>query len=249
MLRSLKDLRGFAAQARDGDLGPVRDFYFDDVTWRIRYAVVDTGGWLSGRRVLVSPESIDVPGPGQRTLNVQLDKRTVEDGPSIGEERPVSRQDELLVREHFGWAPYWGAPFLHAPTTELAALRSDGRNIEAASGASNDDDPHLRSVDEVTGYHLRATDGEIGHVDDYIVELPDWRIRFLVADTRNLIPGRRVLLARAWVRDVRWPEGRIVIDLPREAVKNSPPFDPSAAVNEETVRRMFDYYGRPALTD
>ena len=101
------------------------------------------------------------------------------------------------------------------------------------------------STKEVSGYHIHAFDGSIGHVDDFIVDDESWVIRFLVVDTKNWLPGRKVLIAPLWVDAIDWESRQVRVDMTMEAVKNAPEFDPEAPINREYEERLYDYHGRP----
>jgi hypothetical protein len=108
MLRSIDDMRGFTIRASDGEIGSVDDFLFDDERWAIRYLVANTGGWLTGRLVLVSPiafRSVDWDG---RRFEVDLTRRQIEDSPSIDADQPVSRWKEEEYFRYYGY-PTTGA--------------------------------------------------------------------------------------------------------------------------------------------
>jgi len=239
MLRSVKELDGYMVRATDGDIGQVRDFYFDDQLWTIRYVVVDTGAWLPGRQVLISPLAFNPPEWGNHLIRVALTRSQVKASPPVEKDRPVSRQREEELRSHYEWPPYWGL----GTTNEKGTRRA----MEIARDAAEplEEEVHLRSVEEVTGYHVQAIDGDIGHVEDFVVDDETWIIRYVVADTRDLVPGKRVLVAPSWVGGVNWAEREVQIDLHRETIRNSPEFDPSAPVNRQYEARLYDYYGRP----
>jgi hypothetical protein len=241
MLRSLNNLLKLGIAATDGELGGVHDFCFDDWEWSIRYLVVDTGKWLPGRRVLISPVSIgraDWDGP---LLHLNLTQEQIKDGPGIETDRPVSRQQEERLVAHYGWPTYWGSgaaapvwPGAQASTGE----QSPGPGAPKA-------DPRLRSAKEVTGYHIEATDGEIGHVEDFLLNDEDWRILYMIVGIRNWLPGRKVLVAPMWIRSVRWNERMVHVDMTRAQVEGSPEYDPSTPVNRDYETELFNYYGRP----
>jgi uncharacterized protein YrrD len=230
-------LVGYTIHATDGDIGKVHDFYFDDHDWTIRYLVVDTEGWLSGRKVLVSPVALDMPKWESKTLPVGLTKELVEQSPSIDLDKPVSRQMEEELYAYYGWKPYWRDARARAAVRVLKKASEDDETSLA--------DLRLRSVNEVIGYDIQASDGEIGHASDMIVDDDSWVLRYIVVDTRDWLPGQRVLVSPSWAGPVTWPERNIYVGLSREMVKNSPEFDPSAAVNREYELRLYDYYGRP----
>lgn len=237
MLRSMKELQGYIIRALDGDIGKVHDFFFGDFEWTVRYLVADTGTWLVGQRVLLSPSALGDPDWEAHSLPVHLTKNQVEKSPPISMDKPVSRQMEHDLHAYYGWRPYWSgsAPMLSGQ--ELEAVKEKRGAAEA--------DPHLRSTREVTGYQIQASDGDIGHVADFIVDDDLWVIRYLVIDTRNWLPGKKVLVSPAWVESVDWPERKLQIDLKRETIKACPEFDPSAPINREYEIRLYDFYGRP----
>jgi uncharacterized protein YrrD len=252
MLRSARSMLGDSIEATDGDIGSVHDFYYDDQTWALRYLVVDTGGWLPGRRVLLSPQALYESdsvrrADGQRhTFPVRLTRQQVKDSPEIDTDKPLSRQQEENLFEHYRWVPYWGlysgaypspASAVAVPMPEVGQRPSEQEEEDA--------DPHLRSVREVQGYHILAVDGDIGHVDDFIIEDGIWHVRYLVVDTRNWLPGKKVLVATEWVEDANFVDRVVAIDLQRKAIEACPVYDPSEPVNREYEQQLYDYYGRP----
>jgi hypothetical protein len=244
MLRSMKELEGYAIRAIDGAIGHVQDFYFDDESWVIRYFVVDTGSWLSGRKVLISPIAIGHPNWSERALSVSLTKAQVEDSPDIDTQLPVSRQHEIHYVRHYDYPYYWGGtglgggvddpgmmlmtgndgfvPTPHAPTVAHDAYAG----VEAAR--HQNDDPHLRSCKAIIGYHIEANDGGIGHVQGILVDEDSWAIRHLVVDTSNWWLGHQVLIAPQSIQNVSWREETVSVNLTRHAVKESLPYDAEA---------------------
>ncbi len=245
MLRSLKEIRGYRLLARDGDIGSVHDFFFDDEIWAVRYIIVDTGTWLPGRKVLLVPSAVEQPEWETHTLPVRLDKEQVKSSPDIDADKPVSRQSEIELHKHYNWIPYWGVP-PHGVAPPISPKEEEKEEEEEKRVLEGERvDPHLRSVKEVTGYHIQATDGEIGHVEVFIADDSDWFIRYMVVDTKNWLPGRKVLVPPDWIEHVSWTESMVHVDLPRELIKNSPEYDPAAPVNRQYEERLYDYYGRP----
>ncbi|MGZ9051645.1 MAG: PRC-barrel domain-containing protein [Rhodoplanes sp.] len=187
MLRNASAIKGYAIAATDGRLGTVSDFLFDDASWLVRWLVVDTGKWLSGRKVLLPPSVLGHIDPNGNEFAVSLTMQQVKDSPDIDTERPVSRQIETNIYDFYGWSPYWGGTgFLMGGYGgsgygggAIAPLPSPGsmrRAEDIAAAQQNDDDPHLRSVEAVTGYHIHASDGEIGYVEDFLLQDTDWSI-------------------------------------------------------------------------
>jgi len=245
MLRSAKDLNGYVLKATDDEIGRCKDFLFDDEEWTVRYMVADTGKWLPGRKVLISPISLGEPDWTSRVFPITLNKEQVENAPSLSEDAPVSRQYEARWFKYYRYPYYWGGDGLWGPGVEPAGLAAGERGFAETVEEEDLGDSHLRSVDEVAGYHIQATDGEIGHVEDFILDDLNWTLRYVVVDTRNWLPGRKVLVAPVWVDSVDWAKEKAIVDLTREDVKNSPEYDPAAPVNREYEARLYDFYGRP----
>jgi hypothetical protein len=243
MLRSTSSIQKHRIAARDGEMGRVRDFLVDDRTWNVRYLVADTGRWLPGRKVLLVPAVLHDPDWSQDILPVRLSQKQVEQSPSLAEDKPVSKQHEIELHQYYGWPRYWDAlPQAYPTLTREAA-------VPAASTEDEDGDPHLRSTSEVSGYHIGAADGEIGHIDDFILDTDDWRIRYAVAKTRNWLPGRKVLIAPEWLTGVDWRARKVSCALTRDQIKESPEYDPTAPVNREYETRLYDFFGRPKYWD
>jgi hypothetical protein len=233
MLRSVEALSGYTILARDDTIGTVDGFYFDDLYWTIRYLVVDTGTWLTGRKVLISPLAVGQPDWETHLFPVELTRNQVKNSPEIDLVKPVSRQLETELHRHYEWPAYWSDV-------------SPGSTPSPQQGAPADlRDPHLRSTKEVIGYDIQARDGKIGHVEDFVTDDQDWTIRYMVVDTRDWLPGRKVLVSPQWVEQILWSESDVHVDLARETIKRSPEYDPSAPVNRDYEERLYDYYGRP----
>ncbi|MEA3434926.1 MAG: PRC-barrel domain-containing protein [Thermodesulfobacteriota bacterium] len=236
MLRSVNELYNYVLEAEDGDIGRCKDFLFDDELWTIRYMVADTGKWLPGRKVLISPVSLGPPislGPQNLPRDlfpVKLTMEKIKNSPSLDSDAPVSRQYESKWLGYYGFPYYWGGN----------ADENDPHFRSTAKG-----DPHLRSATEVMGYHIQAKDDEIGHVEDFLLDDETWIIHYMVVDTRNWLPGRKVLVTPAWIDSVDWGEKNVSVDLTREQVKNSPKYDPSIPVTREYEEGVYDFYDRP----
>jgi len=252
MLSTVTSLNGFAIEATDGPLGTVSDFLFDDQTWKVRWLVVDTGTWLPGRKVLLHVSALGKADPLNQLLPVSLTKQQVENSPDILEHQPVSQQMQGRLYDYYGWDPYWGGNFLGMGSIAspvggavMDAPGSDAAVAEIAQGIDQNADPHLHSVDAVTGYNIHATDGAIGHIEDFIVEDVDWTVRYLIADTRNWLPGQHVLLSPYAVTDIEWLDRHVQVNLSREKIKAGPPWDPVNLVDEAYVERLHQHYDWP----
>lgn len=253
MHRSEKELEGLAIHARDGLIGRVTDTYFDDEEWRTRYVVVDTGKWLNSRRVLLSAAQLRPVAPGNPTLVIDATCDQVRRSPPLDAHRPVSRQQERTLHDYFGWPYYWGASLAGAavplavppPPPALPPLvPAADRRLNAGVPELPEDlvEPHLRSAYEVRGYHIEASDGTIGHVDDFLLDETSWAIRHLVIDTRNWWPGKKVVVAPRWVQEVRWPDRVVTVALTRSAIESAPEFDAALGVSDGYLETLEHYY-------
>ena len=226
MLHLARKIRGANVRALDGDIGTLDDFYFEEFRWAVRYLVVDTGSWLSSRKVLVSPMS--VPGAWSRTeIAVQLRKDQIEASPDL-DPTSLTRANEAAILVYYGHPVYWGGTSVWGMFDTPAALMGAPQGAALSGGVAVDADPDelgLRSTRESEGYHIHATDGEIGHVDDFLIEEQSWRIRYLRVDTSNWIGGKSVVVSTAAVRDIDRAEGILRVGVSRDAILNSPTFD------------------------
>jgi len=251
MLRSALRLRGYRVGAKDGEVGKVRDLFFDDNGWGVRYLVVDTRPWLGGRRVLLSPASLGRPHGEENVFRVQLTREEIETSPSVTTDQPVSRQLEKDIVDYFGWPVYWSPAAPAAGSMSRAHSPPHARQRPESEQTiptpqELEGDPSVRSMYEVAGYRIRAEDGQIGHVEDFIVDDEAWAIRYLVVDTRNWLPGGKVILAPDWFGRFDWHESKAYTALSKAAVKEAPGYNPSQPVNRDYEGRLHDYYGRPA---
>ena len=252
MLRSVKSLYDYVLSAEDGMIGRCKDFLFDERMWTIRYMVADTGKWLPKRKVLISPISLGHPDWKARVFPVRLTKEQIKKAPSLESDAPVSRQHEIEWTQHFGWPYYWAGTLPWGITPNPGDLyhpkiRENKKNeIQENDNLSGSGDNCLRSSDEVTGYQIQATDDDIGHVEDFILNEETWVIQYMVVDTRNWLPGRKVLVAPNWIETVSWPLSTVSVGLTKEMVKESPTYDPSMPVNRKYEKQLYDFYGRPA---
>lgn len=248
MLKTMSHLKGFAIRATDGDLGTVEEFYFDDESWTVRYLTVETGGWLNGRRVLISPFSITGVDWQAGKVNVSLTQQQVQDSPGIDTHQPVSRQHETAYLGYFGYPEYWGGPYLWGPAYypmgfTIPAIEPPDEVANRAQKATKDS--HLRSTGAVNGYEIQAIDGEIGHVCGFVLDDETWAIRYLEVATRNWWPGKKVLFSPAWIQRVSWMSSKVYVALTREAIQSGPEYVDSVAITREYENKLYFHYGRP----
>ncbi|MFI4979296.1 MAG: PRC-barrel domain-containing protein [Nevskiales bacterium] len=247
MLYRMEKLIGMSIGATDGEIGKVKDVYFDDRRWAARYLVVDAGGWLEDRKVLISPIAITGIDWDKRTVQVRLTRAQVKGSPPIDSDKPVSRQYEMEYFGYYGYPDYlggsllWGAmPVPVMPTAILSP--ADDALVESTE---NRNDQHLRSAAEVSGYHLHATDEAIGHLQDFLLDCESWAIRYIVVDTRNWLPGKQVVIPPRWIKRLEWPEKIVEVDVTRETVKGAPEYDPKMEFSRAQEEVLYRHYKRP----
>jgi len=251
MLIEASDMKGFAITATDGSIGSVVDFLFDDESWTLRWIVVETGNWLSGRKVLLPDSVLGHPNIDARSFPVRLTMAKVKDSPPIATHQPVSRQHEEHMYSYYNMSPYWGNGFYmggyggwSAGMSETHYADARRRQDKASAQQHRDDDLHLRSIDAVTGYNLQATDGSIGHLEGFLIDDTDWTIHFLTVDTKNWWPGKHVLISPRSAQSIQWAENLVNLDVDRQTVMDSPAYDPSVPVDAAFEARMARHYVR-----
>ena len=221
MLSKAKTLKGYTLEGLDGTIGKVGQFYFDDKHWAIRYLVADTGNWLTGRQVLISPYALLSLDKEKESIAVNLTKKQIEDSPSLNTGNSVSQQYEEIYYGHHGWPLYWKGPYMWGSSPNLVRGKD---NLRATAEGSKPWDHHLLSTSDVNDHEIKATDGEIGHVDDFIIDDDLWAIRYLVIDTKNWWPGKKVLISTQWIDRVSWTQSKVLVNLTRETIKSSPEY-------------------------
>jgi hypothetical protein len=248
MFRNATHLKGFAIHATDGELGTVDDLYFDDASRAIRYLAADAGGWLGDKQVLISPISVIHADWQAKRLDVALTKKQVEGSPNIDTHRPISRQHEFAYLDYYGYQDYWSGPNLWGPEyypVGLAVPRAASKVAIADRILTNMADSHLHSIDAVTGYHIEATDGELGHVAGFVVDDEAWAIRYVEVATQNWWPGKKVLVSPSWIERVSWADSKVYVGLSQESIRSGPEYSESKPVTRAYENQLYLHYGRP----
>lgn len=237
MLWSAKRLHGLKIHATDGEIGSVEDCFFDDERWIVRYLVVNTGGWLLGRRVLISPIAIDRIDRPHHCLDVHLTRQQVADSPAMDSDRSISPREEVEYYRYFRWPVYWmggmawGAAAFPGLLLPIGPIESE--ESESSEGTPLVPEHHIRSASEISGYYLQATDGEIGHVEDLLFDDKTWEVSHLVAGTRNWWPGKRVRIPVSWLQHVGWNDARVDVRVTREQIREAPPCPNQACIEDD----------------
>jgi hypothetical protein len=227
MLRQISELKNYVLEAKDGELGRCKDFLFDDRSWTVRYMVADTHKWLPGRKVLISPVSLDMPKWDSSRFPVKLTQQQVKESPPLEDEQPVSQRYEQRLLTYYHYPYYWQGHLAwgyHAIPSSV--VNSAPRQVldPSAQPEIPEDAAHLRSAREVDGYYVQAKDENIGQVEDFLVDDSSWHIRYVIVDTSNWLAGRRVLVATNWFHDVNWPQRQVYVELTRQEVKKGPEY-------------------------
>jgi uncharacterized protein YrrD len=246
MFEFASTLRGYAIEASDGGIGTIADVLFDDRTWRMRWLVVDTGNWLTGRMVLLHPQSLGRADYERRQLCVALTRAQVEGGPELSEHEPVSMQMERHLYDYYGWEPVameggfginpiaskFSAPPLVAPAADTAA-------------PAGECDPHLRSLEAINHSHILGVDGALGKVEDLVIDEANWVVPYLVVDTGRWWSGKHVLVSRHAVQEISWAEREIRAGISRAQVKASPPWSALGDIDKDYEKDLHDHYDWP----
>ncbi|HEV2210982.1 MAG TPA: PRC-barrel domain-containing protein [Verrucomicrobiae bacterium] len=249
MLRNTKELRGYRLGARDGEFGHLKDFFFDEQTWTVRYLVADTGEWLPHRRVLISPHAVaGLTETPHKRIELNLTRKQIEQSPAIATHMPISRQFEMEYYQYYGWPYYWPGPLLWGP------MDFPGPQIPLnlptpphPTPPRQGEDAHLRSVNEIAGFHgylVQGLDRAFGHIQQFIFEEASWAIRYLVADTRNWWPGKHVLVSPRWIAWISWSEARVYVDFDRDTIERAPAYDDSVAITRQYEQNLFAHFNR-----
>ncbi|RXJ04125.1 PRC-barrel domain containing protein [Anaerobacillus alkaliphilus] len=238
MLHNIKELKKFDIIAVDGPIGTVHDFLLDDKEWTIRYLVVDTMKWLPGKKVLISPMTIAELDLVNGNLFLFLTRETIKSSPALETKLPTRAYEASFVH-YYGLRPYW---YL----AEKAAHESVGnQEIEDVVTENYEHESTLRSFLDIEGYHIEATDGRIGHVENFVVCDETWKVRYLVVDTQNWWVGKHVLVDPEWISYVSWQEQIVRVDLTKETIKNGPEYDPNRAITRELEDEIYTKYDKP----
>ena len=242
MLRRANEFKSFKLRALDGDIGSIGGFLFDEQHWTVRYLAAETGGWLSGRSVLISPYALGSINEDERVVPVTLTKKQVEDAPALMGDQPLSRQYEHHYNDFYALPEYWDGPYSWGANSYIVRSSEqtrDPRNHEG--GLANG----LHTTNDATGLHVQALDGELGHVEDFIIDDETWAIRYLIIDTKAWWAGKHVLVAPQWIERISWDESKVYVNLSRERIERSQEYVPNS-LSREYETELYRHYDRHA---
>jgi uncharacterized protein YrrD len=241
MLNKAKTVTGYKLESLEGEIGKVKEFYFDDQHWAIRYLVAETGNWLLNRQVLISPYALVAVNNEKQQIEINLTKKQIEDSPPLESDKPVSRQFEDAYYGFYGWPRYWGGPYMWGAYPFIVR---DPEKLKEYTQGDITWDPYLRSTKDVTGHHIQAADGEIGHVEDFIIDDETWAIRYLIINTQNWWPGKKVLVSPQWIERVSWLESKVFVNLTCETIRQSPEYTEWSRLTRDYEAGLHRHYNR-----
>lgn len=242
MLIKAKLLKGYKLDSKDGKIGKVKEFYFDDKYWTIRYLVADTGNWFTGNQVLISPYALVSVNKEEEQIGINLSKKQIEDSPSLSNDKPVSQQFEVAYFGYYGYPIYWNGIDMWGGAYPY--IMRDSKEWKSTNKKEKSWDPHLRSTNELNGYHIQANDGEIGHVADFVIDDETWAIRYLIIDTTNWFGGEKVLISPKWIDKISWNDSKVFVNLSREAIKRSPEYNEESLLTRKYETELHQHYNR-----
>ncbi|HSE32947.1 MAG TPA: PRC-barrel domain-containing protein [Pyrinomonadaceae bacterium] len=244
MLRQIRELGTYRLHATDGDIGHLEQFYFDDRDWKIRYFVVDIGTWLHGKKVLMSPSAIIGVDAPTKTINAAFSKQQVQESDDVDRHKPEGLEEPHDYSLYLGWPYYLGLnalnDFDHGPLPDKEHDPQKGKTSEYSYRQACDE--HLRSSKIVSRYHVMAVDGEIGQIEDGIVDDQTWTIQYVVSTVRNWWSGKKVLLPTEWILWVSAAEGNVYVSLTRNSIATAPSFDPEKPLTHDLEIALYNHY-------
>lgn len=241
MLIRVKKICGYKLHGKDGEIGKLKEIYFDDAYWTVRYMVVDTGTWLDGHKVLLTPHAVRKINCDERYIDVNLTNKQIEESPPLESHKPVSRQYEEEYYGYYGWPRYWEGPYMwgaypYIGFSEIDLPKPEPKKSQVTS------DSHLRSTSDVTGYTIHARDARFGDVADFIIDDITWQIKYLVIDTIKWLPGKKVLISPEWIQKIDWVESNVYVDLSKEAIKQAPDYTDETEITDEYAKKLYRHY-------
>jgi hypothetical protein len=222
MQRRASAFNGYTIEATDGKVGSISDILFEDQTWKVRWFVINTGSWLMGRKILIHPAALQPPDIAQRAFPVSLTKLQVEESPDLRSDEPVSRQMDQELSDYYGYSSMWGDGYYGGEgISQFEDRASEARGGQTVA-ISNADNHQLLSVADTTGFLIHALDGDIGHLDDFLIDDETWTIEFAVVATKNWGFGKHVLISPADIKETNWLSRYVPVGLTRYKIRCSP---------------------------
>lgn len=259
MLFPTKKLEGIQLEATDGEIGKIKDIYFDDKKWTVRYVVADTRKWLPGRKVLLSPASLKhIPFDGE-SIEVNLDKETIRQSPSLEEHEPVSVRKEAELSQYYGWSPYWegqylwgtmGHPQLDGPGIPPSMMDElEKQKAEQQEVGPGHPDHNLRSVQETagekSGYRVFAQGHEVGHLEDFQIQQETYKLQYMIVNTGDWLDEKLRLLSTDWIEEIDWEAKMIMVNIAPDQLKQAPDYEFDHEITRDVEERLHSLYSKP----
>lgn len=231
MKHNIENVVGWELGALDGEIGKIKEFYFEDQTWTIRYLIVETGNWLLGRKVLISPEAVVRLDFKNEMLEVKLTKEQIENSPDINSDKPVSRQHEDELYQYYGIGNYWMGSLWSGGMGTSGMMRTTNLPLEDEIRKStleedeSEKNTHLRSTHSLNGYHVKSAGNEIGEVDDFIFDDSNWKIDFVIVKAGGWFSEKKILIQASVVKEINWKTSSINITATTDELKNNSAYD------------------------
>lgn len=229
--------------AVDGEIGTVEALYFDDVNWIVRYLLVNTGDWLAGRRVLISPVAVGEVREDEKSIFIELTRCQLENSPPLDARQTVSRGYETAYYKYYDWPVYWENDRRGVPLSTASPEAQPSAGEETNTGCQ---ELRLHRTSGLDGCVIVALDGAIGQVRGQIMDTRYWVMRYLAIEIHSECSGRHALVSPAWVERVSWRDHLMNIGLSSMAIGSAPGYDPCTGVSRDYEARLFRHYGRPA---
>lgn len=245
MLISIDKISDYKFHGSDGEVGDIKEFFFDDEFWTIRYLVVSTGTWLHKRNVLISPYFISDINHGLEEIHVNLTRDQIRNSPEVDSDKPVSMQYEEEYYKYYGAPIYWIGPYAWGASPVITRIQPDRKPEKEGEPSWK---PNLRSSKDVSGHKIQATNESIGDVDDFIIDDENWAIRYFVVNTGTWLSDRKVLISPQWIDHISWDEKKVFVTVPSDSIRNAPEYD-EVTIDRDYETRLYDYYGLEGYWD
>lgn len=241
MLIKVTDLKGYNLRGIDGEVGSVKEFIFDEKFWTVRYLIAKTGTLFTGKKIMISPFLMQSVDYENEAIDIDLTKDQIKDSPEFDDEKTISKEDEAVYSNFYGTPSYRGGPYMWGSQASIMRNRENWKNNVRDTDSWNS---VLHRTSEVNGADIHASDGDIGHVDDFIIDDDSWTIRYLIIDTKDWLPGKKVLISPDWIECISWNESKVFVNLSRDTIKQAPEYYEDYVISREFEDQLYRHYNR-----
>ncbi len=208
-MQGLKHLFGYHVRATDEEIGKVEDFFVDDRSWTVRYMLMRTGGIFSGASAVIPAACLGQPNTASRSMPVKFSKAELE-GLAEADVKPVGDEMRALCKALYGKSD---------DRRDRGFIRVGCTTNQDAAASS------LRSVRELASYQIETRDGPCGLCTDLLADLHEWKVPYLVVNTKEFRPHGHVLAPTTWVQEISWRDMEIEVATSREKLQHAQRFD------------------------